>query len=333
MKCAHNGHVTKGKIFGISGGDLANPFYLGLFGHQISQGKPPTMNSESAKSGDAELPVADARQNANQQWWTENTMSYDWKKKADAPRYSKAWFDEIDAKFYHGARLFLPALNPFATLMDIENLNGKRVLEIGCGMGMHSELMLRAKAKLTSVDISPTSIMATGKRLELKGLSGDVRQMDAEHLDFVDGEFDLVWSWGVIHHSARTGQVLKQIDRVLKPGGTAKIMVYALDGMSAYITMMRRYAFGFWAGKQIDDLLWKDADGFTARFYTKDNWSDLLGIFFEDVETRLFGQDADAIPLPRQIRPLALKLFSNARLMKWAADRGSMLYSVARKPG
>ncbi len=290
------------------------------------------MNSESAKSGDSQLPATEARQHGNQQWWTENTMSYDWKKKADSPRYSKAWFDEIDSKFYHGARLFLDVANPFAALMNIDQLAGKRVLEIGCGMGMHSELMLRAGAKLTSIDISPTSIMATNKRLELKQLSGDVRQMDAEHLDFANGEFDLVWSWGVIHHSARTGQVLKQIDRVLKPGGKAKIMVYALDGMSAYITMMRRYALGFWTGKQIDDLLWKDADGFTARFYTKDNWSDLLGIFFEDIEIRLFGQDADAIPLPRQIRPLALKFFSKERLMKLAANRGSMLYSVARKP-
>lgn len=290
------------------------------------------MNSESAKSGDSQLPATAARQHGNQQWWTENTMSYDWKKKADSPRYSKAWFDEIDSNFYHGARLFLDVANPFAALMNIDQLAGKRVLEIGCGMGMHSELMLRAGAKLTSIDISPTSIMATNKRLELKQLSGDVRQMDAEHLDFANDEFDLVWSWGVIHHSARTGQVLKQIDRVLKPGGKAKIMVYALDGMSAYITMMRRYALGFWTGKQIDDLLWKDADGFTARFYTKDNWSDLLGIFFEDIEIRLFGQDADAIPLPRQIRPLALKFFSKERLMKLAANRGSMLYSVARKP-
>jgi 2-polyprenyl-3-methyl-5-hydroxy-6-metoxy-1,4-benzoquinol methylase len=329
---AHSGRITKRKIFAFSASGLANSFCLGLFGGQITKWKQSKMNSESTNSGDGELPTAELRQHGNQQWWTENTMSYDWKEKVDAPRYSKAWFDEIDSKFYHGARLFLDVPNPFAVLMDIETLPGKRVLEIGCGMGMHTELMLRAGAKLTSIDISPTSIMATTKRLELKGLSGDIRQMDAEHLDFANGEFDLVWSWGVIHHSARTGQVLKQIDRVLQPGGTAKIMVYALDGMSAYITMMRRYALGFWAGRQIDDLLWKDADGFTARFYTKDNWSDLLGIFFEDIETRLFGQDADAVPLPRQLRRPALKLYSKERLMRLAEKRGSMLYSVGRKP-
>jgi SAM-dependent methyltransferase len=140
-----------------------------------------------------------------------------------------------------------------------------------------------------------------------------------------------VWAWGVIHHSARTGKVLKDIHRVLKPGGEAKIMVYAMDGLAAWLTMMRRYAFGFWVGKSLDDLLWQDADGFTARFYTKDNWRDLLGIFFESSDIRLFGHDADAIPLPRQLRGPVLKLYSNARLREMAAQRGSMLYSASRK--
>ena len=258
-------------------------------------------------------------------------MSYDWKEKAKFEPFSDAWFNDIDKRFYHGARLFLKCANPFAELMGLESIAGKRVLEIGCGMGMHSELLLRAGAKLTSIDISRTSIDATNKRFLLREISGDVRQMDAETLDFPDGEFDLVWSWGVIHHSARTGCVLKEIHRVLKPGGEAKIMVYSLDGMSAYVTMMRRYVFGFWRGKALDDLLWQDADGFTARFYTKDNWRDLLAIFFKESSMRLFGQDADAIPVPRRLRYPIMKFVSEERLRSLANRRGSMLYSVAQK--
>ncbi|MDB5677043.1 class I SAM-dependent methyltransferase [Sphingomonas bacterium] len=290
------------------------------------------MPSIDDKKTTADLVAIDRqeRQAGNQEWWTENTMSYDWKAKAPGEPFSDAWFDDIDRRFLFGARLFSPAANPFVEMMDLANLAGKRVLEIGCGMGMHSEMLLKAGAKLTSVDISPTSAHATTKRLALRGLSGDVRQMDAEQLDFPDATFDLVWSWGVIHHSSSTTRVLSQIDRVLKPGGEARIMVYALDGMSAYITLAK-YMFSFWRRRNIDEMLWRDADGFTARFYTRDNWRDLLSLFFVDTKMVLCGQDADAVPLPRQLRMPLLKLFSAERLRAMAARRGSMLFSVSRK--
>src|SRR5687768_17437997 len=94
------------------------------------------------------------RQSDNQQWWTDHTMSYDWKDRSPVEKFSQAWFDDIDARFLHAARLFTGAQNPFVELMDLPSLAGKRVLEIGCGMGLHSELMLRAGANLTSIDLS-----------------------------------------------------------------------------------------------------------------------------------------------------------------------------------
>lgn len=290
------------------------------------------MPSIDDKKTTADLVAIDRqeRQAGNQEWWTDNTMSYDWKEKAPGEPFSDAWFDDIDRRFLFGARLFSPAANPFVEMMDLGNLAGKRVLEIGCGMGMHSEMLLKAGAKLTSIDISPTSAQATTRRLALRGLTGDVRQMDAEKIDFPDATFDLVWSWGVIHHSSSTTRVLSQIDRVLKPGGEARIMVYALDGMSAYITLAK-YMFSFWRGRNIDEMLWRDADGFTARFYTRDNWRDLLALFFADTKMTLCGQDADAVALPRQLRKPVLKLFSPERLRAMAAKRGSMLFSVSRK--
>jgi 2-polyprenyl-3-methyl-5-hydroxy-6-metoxy-1,4-benzoquinol methylase len=285
------------------------------------------MDSDTGQTGLA----PSSRQAGNKRWWTENTMSYDWKEKTSAEPFSDEWFKDIDSRFLFGARLFLDQHNPFETMIDTKSLAGKRVLEIGCGMGMHSEMMLSAGARLTSIDISETSVNATKARLALRGLTGDIRQMDAEKLEFPDAEFDLVWSWGVIHHSASTGRALKEIHRVLRPGGQAKIMVYAMDGMSAYITMMRRYAFGFWRGRKLDDLLWRDSDGFTARYYTQDSWNDLFGIFFNNIQTRLCGQDADAIPLPRQLRRPLLKLFSTAKLRSMGNSRGSMLYAVGDK--
>lgn len=273
----------------------------------------------------------DERQQGNQNWWTDHTMSYDWKDKVAHEPYSLSWYRHIDARFCYDARLYATRERPFAEMMDLDNIAGKRVLEIGCGMGFHSELLKRAGAVLTSIDLSPTSVASTKARFALKGLDGDIRQMDAEKLNFPDGQFDMVWSWGVIHHSSHTGRIMKEIARVTKPGGNARIMVYYLGGMTAYATIARRYLTGFWRGKDLDDLLWADTDGFSARFYTKDSLRDILSIFFDRVAFKLCGQDPDVVPLPRAIRSPFLKLVSEETRIRIAAKRGSMIFAVAHK--
>jgi 2-polyprenyl-3-methyl-5-hydroxy-6-metoxy-1,4-benzoquinol methylase len=281
--------------------------------------------------GSLEL-TGDKRQLGNQLWWTDNTMSYDWNERSEFARFSPEWYEDIDQRWLQSVRLFTGASNPFEELMDLPSISGKRVLEIGCGMGFHTEMMLRAGANLTSIDLSETSVKSTRRRLEVKGLAGDVRQMDAEQLEFEDNEFDMVWSWGVIHHSAHTGRILDQIRRSLKPGGDVRLMVYNLDGTQAYVTMMRRYLLGFWRGKSLDEQLWRDTDGFTARFYTRDQWRDLLSVFFDHSEIRAFGHDADALPLPRQLRRPLLKLIPVQRQMRMANSRGLMLFSKSQGP-
>ena len=272
-------------------------------------------------------------QRGNQSWWTSQTMSYDWKSKVEHVKFSAEWFDEVDRRFLAGSRLISPAANPFLELMDVEHLRGKKVLEIGCGMGFHAELLASSGADLTTIDLSETSVEATRRRFAMKGLSGDIRHMDAERLDFPAETFDLVWSWGVIHHSSHTGRIVRQIERVLKPGGATKIMVYNLAGASAYITMMMRYGFGFWRNRSLDELLWQSSDGFTARYYTPDLFADLLRTFFDDVGVRVLGQEADAIPLPSVLRQHARKFVSDARQRELSHQRGGFLYAMARKTG
>lgn len=273
----------------------------------------------------------DDRQASNQQWWTDQTMSYDWKSKIGAERFSAGWFDESDHRFIFGSRLFAHDERPFGRIIPFEAIRGRRVLEIGCGMGLHSEHLVRAGAELTTIDISPTSVEATTRRMQLKGLTADVRQMDAQTLEFPDGTFDFVWSWGVIHHSAMTGRIVREIHRVLKPGGETRVMVYNIDGMSAYVTMFRRYMLGFWRGKSLDECLWRDSDGFTARYYSKDQLQDLFNIFFGKVGVESFGQDADAVPLPRYLRPVVLRLIGIETAKRIGNKRGSFLFVKATK--
>ncbi len=270
-------------------------------------------------------------QGSNRRWWTENTMSYDWNETITHDRYSAAWFEEIDKRFIHGARLFAHNQRPFDRIIPFDNIKGQRVLEIGCGMGLHTELLAAAGAIVTSIDLSETSTQATKRRLQLKSLFADVRQMDAENLDFPDQFFDLVWTWGVIHHSSRTGKIVHNIHRVLKLGGEARIMVYNLEGMAAYISIVRKYLVGFWRGRRLDECLWSDADGFSARFYTKDILADTLRMLFDDVTVQTFGQDADAFPVPRQLRRVLMRTRPPSKIAEVGNRRGAFLFAIAKK--
>ncbi len=270
-------------------------------------------------------------QAANQQWWTDQTMSYDWKSKIGAERFSTDWFEESDRRFIFASRLFAHDERPFGRIIPFDAIRGLRVLEIGCGMGLHSEHLVRAGADLTAIDISQTSVEATTRRMELKGLKADVRRMDAQTIEVADATFDFVWSWGVIHHSAMTGRIVREIHRILKPGGETRVMVYNLEGMPAYITMVRRYMLGFWRGRSLDECLWRDTDGFTARYYSKDQLQDLFNIFFEKVGVETFGQDADAVPLPRYLRPAVLGLIGIDRAKRIGNKHGGFLFVTATK--
>jgi 2-polyprenyl-3-methyl-5-hydroxy-6-metoxy-1,4-benzoquinol methylase len=277
--------------------------------------------------------AAAAVQEGNQSWWTDNTMSYDWNDKIGNERFSLPWFDEADKRFIHSSRLFANDKQPFDRIIPFENLKGARVLEIGCGMGLHSELMARAGADLHAVDLSPTSVNATRRRFELKGLKGNIQQADAEKLPFADQTFDFVWSWGVIHHSSRTARIVREISRVLKAQGSCRIMVYNRSGANVMLTWFQHHLLkGKFLKQKFDTTLLASTDGFHARFYTDDQFADLFRAFFTDVSTDIYGLDADAMPLPRQIRPLALKMVSEKTLRKRQARDGAFLFLTASQP-
>lgn len=270
-------------------------------------------------------------QRGNEKWWSGNPMAYDWNDRVKLERFSKEWFDEIDRRFIHGARLFAHGKEPFDRIMPFDQLRGKRVLEIGCGMGLHSELLVRHGADLTSVDLSETSVMATRKRLALRGLQARVEKMDAVNLEFADAEFDFVWSWGVIHHSAQTARIVQQISRVLRPGGEARVMVYNLHSATAYVTMVTRYLLGFWRGRTLDDCLWATTDGYMARYYAPDQLTDLFSVFFKDVSVSSYGQESDGVPLPRHLRGVVMRLMSEQKLAELSNKRGFFLFVKAQK--
>jgi ubiquinone/menaquinone biosynthesis C-methylase UbiE len=139
------------------------------------------------------------------------------------PVGSREYFDEVEARKY----LVEPHIPGFA---DFEWWRGQRVLEIGCGIGTDSVNFARAGAELTAVELSGESLRIAEKRAEVMGVADRIRfvQANAEELTSVlPGEqFDLVYSFGVIHHTPRPDRALAEIRALQVPGGALKLMVY-----------------------------------------------------------------------------------------------------------
>lgn len=279
-----------------------------------------------------DLPVV-AVQDGNKQWWTSNTMSYDWRGEISLPRFSLPWFDAIDQRFIESAKLYGTDQKPFDRIIPFDRLNGATVLEIGCGMGLHTELMARAGARVTAVDLSPTSVEATTRRLALKGLEAKVQEGDAEALPFEASSFDFIWSWGVIHHSSRTGRVVREIARVARPEAECRVMVYNRNGSWAYSILVKDYLLkGRFLRNSFEEALYRSSDGFTARFYVREQFEDLFRTFFEGVTSELMGQESDVVPLPRSIRRYALRFLPEQYQKNAQAKRGSFIFLTAKRP-
>jgi SAM-dependent methyltransferase len=107
-----------------------------------------------------------------------------------------------------------------------EDARGKNLLEVGVGAGTDHLRFARAGALCSGIDLSDVSLDTARARLAAETLSSDLRVADAEELPFRDDSFDVVYSWGVIHHTADTRRAAREILRVLRPGGRFCVMVY-----------------------------------------------------------------------------------------------------------
>src|SRR5205085_8661222 len=166
-------------------------------------------------------------QRANRMWWESTPMRYDWRDELTERPGSPAYFAEIDRRFLSSAAKYAPWRNlPFETIVPFVELRDKDVLEIGVGQGTHAHLLAPRCKTFTGIDLSSQAAAMTSRRLRLFDLPGCVLQMDAEAMAFADDSFDYIWAWGAIHHSADTRQVLKEMRRVLRPGGRCAVMVY-----------------------------------------------------------------------------------------------------------
>lgn len=100
-----------------------------------------------------------------------------------------------------------------------ERFAGRDVLEIGVGLGTDHLQLARAGARLTGVDLTPSCVALTERRFALEGRRARLEVMDVERLDFPEAAFDVVYSFGVLHHVPSSERAFQEVHRVLRPGG------------------------------------------------------------------------------------------------------------------
>lgn len=239
-------------------------------------------------------------------WWSAQPMTYGGTHGAtdyaegSVERGSREFFERADRRFYSW-NTPLHDHRPFGRLFPYDAYRGRKVLEVGCGMGAMTMNWAQQGAQMTSLDLTPTAVEQTRRRLEIFGLQGEVMQADGRKLPFDDAQFDYVYSWGVLHHSPNLEQSIAELMRVAKPGAGFGVMLYHRHSfLDAYLV---RFLEGFlhYENRFLDPLALASRYGDGGREegnphtwpITKREAHDLFDRFSSDLAIDVFGTDLD----------------------------------------
>ena len=189
--------------------------------------------SAAAKAGDIVTPrelmatESEYKQAAIEQW-TADPCGPD---ANEAEPGTRAYFQDQLA----GRREYAPWMTE---ALDYAGSQGLRVLDVGCGQGMDLASYAMAGADATGIDLTPRHVELARAHLEAFGVAAKVVRGDAERMPFEDDRFDKVSSNGVLHHTPDMGAALREIRRVLRPGGEALIIVYNRASFHYWMTQV-----------------------------------------------------------------------------------------------
>ena len=178
----------------------------------------------------------DSRVSEVRQYWEAHTLGKQYVTDHSIQIGTLAYFEHIR-----------PWMNPYKfdwIMARIEReaaiLQGKHLLEIGCGMGYDSLEFLKRDVRVTAIDLTESAVALTRKHFEVVGVEPEeVRVGNALDLPFPDNSFDGVWSNGVLHATGDTRHAVAEVRRVLKPGGRA--MISHFYRKPSWMDLMHRY--------------------------------------------------------------------------------------------
>jgi SAM-dependent methyltransferase len=234
------------------------------------------------------MPDFDDKAETQKQWNTDPCGS------STAPEHepgTAAFFSKVETERYE---VYAPWMR---TAIGFEGYRGKKVLEIGPGVGTDHAQFARAGAEMYALDLTARHLELTRRHFQLKDLVTRPVRGDAEALPFSDDSFDVVYSFGVLHHTPGTQEAIEEVRRVLRPGGLAIVGLYHKHSAFYWICTM------FLRGVIRGDL-WK-------RGYRR---------LLADIEHR--SADSDAVPLVKVLtRRDCRRLFSGFGETRIRADQ------------
>ena len=196
----------------------ARPNLIGV--ECLTQCQPNAMNPSSDNpilAPSSSILLDDFKQRTREQWSANPCGAH---VARDLEFGTREYFDAIEDYRY---RIFAPWVKE---AVGFDRYAGKRLLEVGFGTGTDLLQFARGGARVSGVDLTPRSIEIARRRFEVYGFTGEFLTGDCEDLSFPDASFDVVYSFGVLHHTPDTLRAVGEIHRVLKPGGKAVVMLY-----------------------------------------------------------------------------------------------------------
>jgi ubiquinone/menaquinone biosynthesis C-methylase UbiE len=211
----------------------------------------------------------------------------------ERPRYSREWFEAVETYRYK--------TEPFIhSIAQFTRHRGEKVLEIGVGAGTDHLQFARAGADLYGVDLTDAAIETTRARLALYGLTSNLQRIDAEKLPFPDGTFDVVYSWGVIHHADHPEEILREVFRVLKPGGRFIGMFYRFKSLTVARVWLKHALFKGKPWIAPRKAVYDHVESVGTKCYTDRELQKMFGgLGFRDIEVTPFVTLGDHHKMPK----------------------------------
>jgi len=228
-------------------------------------------------------------------------------------------------------------LEPYiVAFADFPGARGKEVLEIGVGLGADHQKFAEAGAILSGIDLTQRAVAHAQRRLGLFGLTSALMSGDAEKMPFADAAFDIVYSWGVIHHSPDTSAAVDEIRRVLRPGGVAKIMIYHRWSLVGYMLWVRYALLGLRPWMTLTDIYARYLESPGTKAYSVSGARRLFAAFSEvEIQTLLTHGDLLTSVAGQRHRggflAVARRIWPRALLRRFASRHGLFMLISATK--
>ena len=255
-------------------------------------------------------------------YWNRQSCETD---QARSSKFSREYFEEIEQHRYTTQ----PFIHSFA---QFSRYHGKRVLEVGFGAGTDFVQWLRAGAIASGIDLTEEALANLTHRIEVYGLPKPERIQvgDAENLPFEANTFDLGYSYGVLHHTPNTEKAIRELVRVVRPGGEIKIMLYNRHSHCAFQSWVKFALLKGRPWKSFRWVMWHHQESIATTTYTR---SEIFKMFaamrLQDirVDALMMRPDDSLRKLPAIFRPF-VRAFLDGTEHWW----GWSLTIYARKP-